>query len=58
MPIPFDKRHTWKPFSVHQRGKLTTMRKLAGTTWWTDEQILKKSYLGTVRQNLEYSSSA
>ena len=49
IPIYFDKRHTWKPH------KLTIMRKLAGTTWWTDEQIPKTSYQGTVRPNLENS---
>ena len=37
---------------------MTIMRKLAGTTWGTDEQNLKTSYKGTVRPNLEYSSSA
>ena len=37
---------------------LTIMRKLSGTARGTDEQKLKTSYHGTVRPNLEYSSSA
>ena len=31
------------------RQKLPSMHTLAGTTWWTDEQILKTCYQGTVR---------
>ena len=46
------------PCREEGRHKLTIMRKLAGTTWGTDEQNLKTSYQGTVRPNLQYSSSA
>jgi len=34
------------------------MRKLAETTWGTNEQILKTVYEGSVRHVLEYSSTA
>ncbi|XP_060577697.1 uncharacterized protein LOC132734852 [Ruditapes philippinarum] len=33
------------------------MRKLAGTTWGANEQILKTVYQGTVRPTMEYSSA-
>ena len=60
--VIFDKRQTWKPQIAHAEGKarkkLSIMRKLAGTTWGADEQILKKMYQGTVRPHLEYSSPA
>ena len=34
------------------------MRKLSGTTWGANEQILKTVYDGSVRPDLEYSSTA
>ena len=34
------------------------MRKLAGTTWGANEQILKTVYEGSVRPVMEYSSKA
>ena len=40
------------------RKMLAIMRKLAGTTWGANEQILKTVYEGSVRPVLEYSSTA
>ena len=51
--VTFNKRLPWKPYTLRKEGKarkLALMRKLAGTTWGANEQILK-----TV---LEYSSTA
>ena len=60
--VTFDKRLTWKTHTLHTEGKarekLTNMRKLAGTTWGANEQILKTVYEGSVRPVLEYSSTA
>ena len=60
--VTFDKRLTWKPHTLRTEGKarkkLTIMRKLAGTTWGANEQILKAVYEGSVRPVLEYSSTA
>ena len=39
------------------RKMLAIMRKLAGTTWGANEQILKTVYEGSVRPVLEYSST-
>ena len=59
--VTFDKRQTWRPHINRVEGmarrKLTIMRKLAGTTWGANEQILKTMYQGTVRPTMEYSSS-
>lgn len=50
-------RLTWKPHIAHAEGKarrkLTSMRKLAGTSWVANEQIPKIIYRGTVRPYLE-----
>lgn len=58
--VTFDKRLTWKShiskIEGNARRKLAIMRKLAGTTWGANEQILKTVYQGTVRPKLEYSS--
>lgn len=60
--VTFDKRQTWKPHISRIEGtarrKLALMRKLAGTTWGANEQILKTIYQGTVRPTMEYSSAA
>lgn len=60
--VTFDKRQTWKPHISRVEGtarrKLAMMRKLAGTTWGANEQILKTIYQGTVRPTMEYSSPA
>ena len=51
-----------KPHTLRTEGKarkkLAIMRKLAGTTWGSNEQILKTVYEGSVRPVLEYSSTA
>ena len=54
--VTFNKRLPWKPYTLRTEGKarkLALMRKLAGTTWGANEQILK-----TVRLVLEYNSTA
>ena len=60
--VTFDKRLIWKPHTQRAEGKtrkkLAIMRKLAGTTWGADEQILKTMYEESVRPVLEYSSTA
>ena len=60
--VTFDKRLTWKTHILRTEGqarkKLAMMRKLAGTTWGANEQILKTVYEGSVRPVLEYSSTA
>ena len=60
--ITFDPRLTWK----HQMEKaqtkgiqrLSILKKLAGTQWGTNADILKKTYKGYVRPTLEYGMSA
>jgi len=58
--VTFDKRQTWRLHINRVKGmarrKLAIMRKLAGTTWGANEQILKTMYQGTVRPTMEYSS--
>ena len=60
--VTFDKRLTWKTHTLRTEGKarkkLAVMRKLAGTTWGANEQILNTVYEGSVRPVLEYSSTA
>jgi len=60
--VTFDKRMTWKPHiqdaESKARRKLNIMRKLAGTQWGANENILRNVYQGTVRPHLEYSSCA
>ena len=60
--VTFDKRLTWKTHILRTEGKarkkLAIMRKLAGTTWGANDQILKTVYEGSVRPVLEYSSTA
>ncbi|KAK7093816.1 hypothetical protein V1264_007506 [Littorina saxatilis] len=60
--VTFDKKQTWKPH-IHNaeakaRRKLAIMRKLAGTSWGANEEILKRVYQGAVRPHLEYGSTA
>ena len=59
--VTFDKRLTWKTHTLHTEGKahkkLAVMRKLAGTTWGANEQILNTVYEGSVRPVLEFSST-
>ena len=60
--ITLDRRLTWKPHlnKAQARAKLRLgiMRKLAGTTWGADMNVLKKLYVGRVRPVLEYGMSA
>ena len=60
--VTFDKRQTWKPHimdaEAKARRKLNIMRKLAGTHWGANENILKAVYQGTVRPHLEYGSNS
>jgi len=60
--VTFDKRMTWKPHIAQAeskaRRKLAILRKLAGTAWGANENILKTVYQGTVRPHLEYGSTA
>ena len=62
LSVTFDKRLTWKLHTLRTEGKarkkLAIMRKLAGTTWGANEQILKTVYEGSVRPVREYSSTA
>ncbi|XP_052268503.1 uncharacterized protein LOC127869886 [Dreissena polymorpha] len=59
--VTFDKRQTWKPHLMKAEGKarrkFAIMRNLAGTTLGAHEHIFKTVYQGTVRSQLEYSSS-
>ena len=58
----FNKKQTWKPHlakaEVKARRSQAIFRKLAGTSWGASEKRLKTIYQGTVRPNLEYSSTA
>ncbi|BFY98463.1 hypothetical protein BsWGS_01503 [Bradybaena similaris] len=60
--VKLDKRLTWKPHLLNTENKairkLGTMKKLAGTTWGANMDILKRTYLGTVRPTLEYGMTA
>ena len=57
-----DSRLTWKPHieEIQERAykKLSIMKKLAGTTWGANAQILKQVYRGTVRPVAEYASTS
>jgi len=54
-----DKTLTWGP-RIEKKGtkKLNIMRKLVGTNWGADKNILKQVYTSTVRPHLEYASTA
>nr|KAG5706308.1 hypothetical protein BaRGS_026090 [Batillaria attramentaria] len=60
--VKLDKRLTWNPHlkDIERKAtrKLAIMKKLAGTTWGANSNILQRVYTGTVRPNLEYGSSA
>ena len=57
-----DKTLTWGPHieDIEKKAtkKLNIMRKLAGTNWGADKNILKQVYTSTVRPHLEYASTA
>jgi ferredoxin-thioredoxin reductase catalytic subunit len=52
---------TWKQHitsdEAKARRKMNTVRKLAGTKWCANENILKSVYQGNVHPHLEYGSS-
>ena len=60
--IKLDKRLTWnqhlKEAEKRATRKLALMKKLAGTHWGANGNILQKVYVGTVRPTLEYGMSA
>jgi len=60
--VTFDKKQTWRPHiqkaETKARKKLAILRKLAGTSWGANQQILKRVYQGTIRPHLEYGSTA
>ena len=37
---------------------MAMMKKLAGTKWGANQSVLKKMYVGKIRQTLEYGMSA
>ena len=59
--VTLDTRLTWKPHleAVEAKAtrKLAIMKKLAGTTWGTNSDILKQVYTGAVRPVVEYAST-
>ena len=60
--VKMDKTLTWGPHieDIEKKAtrKLNIMRKLAGTNWGADKNILKQVYTSTVRPHLEYASTA
>ena len=60
--ITFDPRLTWKHQIEKAQNKgiqrLSILKKLAGTQWGANADILKKTYKGYVRPTLEYGMSA
>jgi len=59
--VTLDTRLTWKPHieKVEERSlkKLSLMKKLAGTTWGANSNILRQVYIGAVRPVTEYAST-
>jgi hypothetical protein len=62
LEVTLDQRMTWATHITKDQVKgkqhLATMKKLDGTSWGTDEIVLKKLHTGRVRPVLEYSMSA
>ena len=59
LEITFDKRQTWRPHIQKAETKARRkLKKLAGTIWGANENIMKTVYQGTVRPHLEYGSLA
>ena len=60
--VKLDTRLSWKPQieAMEERGirRLAIMKKLSGTHWGANSQILKTVYTGAVRPVLEYGASA
>ena len=59
--VTLDTRLTWKPHlepvEAKATRKLAIMKKLAGTTWGANSDILKQVYTGAVRPVVEYAST-
>ena len=59
--VTLDTRLTWKPHlevvEAKATRKLTIMKKLAGTTWGANSDILKQVYTGAERPVVEYAST-
>ena len=56
--VTLDTRLTWKPhLEAVEARKLAIMKKLAGTTWGANSDILKQVYSGAVRPVVEYAST-
>ena len=60
--VKFDPRLTWNAQAEQSRNKgirrTALLRKLTGTDWGADHQLLRKAYVGYVRSALEYGLSA
>jgi len=60
--VKLDKRLSWNPHLKETEKKavrkLAILKKLAGTSWGADNNILRRVYTGTIRPTLEYGSSA
>ena len=60
--LTFDKRLTWKNHisqtCTRATKKMSIMKKLAGTTWGANSNILKQLYTGAIRPIIEYASPA
>jgi ribonuclease HI len=60
--VTFDDKLTWKEHinkaTTKARRKLAILRKLSGTTWGANGNILRKVYQQGIRPHLEYGSAA
>ena len=60
--IKLDKRLTWNPqiqeMEKRATNRLSLMKKLAGTKWGANNNILQQVYTGNVRPVMEYGSAA
>ena len=60
--VTLDKRLTWKQhvdaIAAKSTKKLSLLKKLSGTTWGADTNILNKVYTGAVRPIMEYATTS
>ena len=60
--VKLDKRLTWAPHIANMESKaikkMAVMKKLAGTKWGANANILKQVYSGSVRPQLEYGATS
>ena len=60
--VTYDRRLTWKQqiekAESKAKSRLRLMRKLAGSTWGTNDQTLKKVYTGYIHPVIEYGMTA